>query len=910
MNDTTNGPDNAAARDAISARRHARSKETRRSVVWGERIAGGVITVGGLMVILAVLGIMVFLIRVVAPLMGSGSEVGQVHFQLDTEQDVIWVNGDEFQTLGSVVAAEGRIITFHVPTGAEISRDAFDFDGAVVTAVNGTLDRDDVAFGFDDGTVRFATVGFESASTPRRGLPADARELDARDLIEGRRVFTEVGTGDYRTLGAVNELGEAERISDHPIVAIDYRVGGTRERPTLAFATVDAANQGRVSRSRIRRNMMTGEETVTTTTVELPSMDIEDDASVTGILLSGGADRAIISTDDGLVYRFDLRDFDNPVLAERRRVADEDVAVTAMSYLGGEQSLVVGGSDGSLSVFFQIQSVLMGDPADGDQPLFHAVEGEAGPEIAAQPLREEDGTADGYELVRAREHTPMPAAIQDITEARRDKSFVATDVDGNVWVHHSTSDQVLFEFQRQGDISVPAIGMVFPRSDGAMLVSQRGDLEAWQYRNDHPEITLGTLFGRIWYEGYSQPDWVWQSTAGTDLAEPKYSLVPLVFGTIKAAFYAMLFATPIALMAAIYTSEFVHRRVRSTVKPMMEMMESLPTVVLGFIAALVLAPIVEEWIAAVLLGFIAVPLGLMLGAFGWQMLPTAAVRRLDGVPKFTLMGTAIILTTWLAYLIGPSFESALFYGDFKAWTAGRIGTGSPFMFLILLPVSYLAVAWGFRRTLGHGYRDRLRALPRAAAGRLDALRWVAFLIAAVALSWSVAVLLTALGYDPRGGVIDSYQQRNALVVGMIMAFAVIPNIYTLAEDALNAVPGHLRAGSLATGATPWQTAVWIVLPTAASGVFSAVMMGMGRAVGETMIVVMAAGNTPILEWNIFSGLRTLSANIAIELPEAVKDGTNYRVLFLAALTLFIMTFVINTIAELIRQRFRKRAFQL
>jgi phosphate transport system permease protein len=184
------------------------------------------------------------------------------------------------------------------------------------------------------------------------------------------------------------------------------------------------------------------------------------------------------------------------------------------------------------------------------------------------------------------------------------------------------------------------------------------------------------------------------------------------------------------------------------------------------------------------------------------------------------------------------------------------------------------------------------------------------LAAAMALSYTVATTLTALGYDPRGGFIDSYQQRNALVVGFIMAFAVIPNIYTLAEDALNAVPGHLRAASLACGATPWQTALWVVLPTAASGVFSAVMMGMGRAVGETMIVVMAAGNTPIMEWNVFSGLRTLSANIAIELPEAVKDGTNYRVLFLAALTLFIMTFVINTAAELVRQRFRKRAFQL
>jgi phosphate transport system permease protein len=153
-------------------------------------------------------------------------------------------------------------------------------------------------------------------------------------------------------------------------------------------------------------------------------------------------------------------------------------------------------------------------------------------------------------------------------------------------------------------------------------------------------------------------------------------------------------------------------------------------------------------------------------------------------------------------------------------------------------------------------------------------------------------------------------QRNALVVGFVMGFAVIPNIYTLAEDALNAVPAHLRAGSLATGATPWQTAIWVVLPTAMSGVFAAVMIGMGRAVGETMIVVMAAGNTPVLDWNIFNGLRTLSANIAVELPESVQDGTLYRMLFLAALTLFIMTFVINTAAEIIRQRFRKRAFEL
>ena len=174
----------------------------------------------------------------------------------------------------------------------------------------------------------------------------------------------------------------------------------------------------------------------------------------------------------------------------------------------------------------------------------------------------------------------------------------------------------------------------------------------------------------------------------------------------------------------------------------------------------------------------------------------------------------------------------------------------------------------------------------------------------------VATLLTTVGLDARGGMVSTYVQRNTLVVGFAMGFAVIPIIYTIAEDALNSVPEHLRGASLACGATPWQTATRVILPTAMSGVFAAIMVGMGRAVGETMIVVMAAGNTPIMEWNVFSGLRALSANIAVELPEAVKDGTLYRTLFLAALTLFVMTFVVNTLAEIVRQRFRKRSAQL
>lgn len=879
MNDAA--PTAASTGEASKARRdaraHERSKETRASVIYGDKIAQGVITVGGLLVILAVLGIMVFLLRVVVPLFLPGAQTAEAHYTLETAAELAWINADEFQTLATTVTADGAVSTFHIPTGRTIRSERFDFDGQIATAVGGVLTRDQIAFGFEDGTVRFGSVGFAVTTTPRSRAPEDWEALTSWDYLSGDAVYTAVQTGDLRTIRAAYEIGEPVEISEYPIIAIDYRVGGTVERPTVSFITVDSVGVGRISRATVQRNLMTGEETVRTTTATLPNLP--EGTVVTAVLLASAADRAIVGTDEGILFRYDVRNADNPIMAERRQVFDRDTAVTSLAFLNNELSLVVGGEDGSVDVFFRLQ-------------------------------RPGANSTDGFELVHARTHAPQSAAITNIGVAQRSKSLATLDASGEVWVRHSTSDQVLFRFQRESDAATPAQLMMFPRTNGVLLVDDDGAVDTWRFFEPHAEITPGTLFDRVWYEGYPGPSWTWQSTAGTDVFEPKYSLVPLIFGTLKATFYAMLFALPIALMAAIYTSEFVHRNVRATVKPVMEMMESLPTVVLGFVAALVLAPLVEEWIAAVLLAFISIPLGLMLGAFVWQTLPQRVSLRIEGIPKFIFMFLSIFLTGFLAYRLGPLFEDLLFYGDFKAWTNGNVGTGTPFMFLILLPLFYVLVSQVFHHNWGHHYRLFLRGLDKSAAGGLDIMRWIGFLAAAMIASLLFASLLTLVGFDPRGGFVDTYAQRNALVVGFVMAFAVIPNIYTLAEDALNSVPGHLRAGSLAAGATPWQTAMWVILPTAASGVFSAVMIGMGRAVGETMIVVMAAGNTPIMEWNIFSGLRTLSANIAIELPEAVKDGTNYRTLFLAALTLFVMTFVINTIAELIRQRFRKRAFQL
>ncbi len=863
------------ANSTIAERR--RYKATRRSVLVTDHIAGWTIKVGGVMVILAVVGIMVFLISVAVPLATGGRTLAHQTYEVTPPKETRWLNADEYRTLGLRVTAEGDYSTFHLDTGRPVSSGNLDFGGATATAVGGVVRRDQVAFGFDDGTVLFADLGFDVQVLPASALPSDAPVLNDRDWMGDGAVYSSVPGNQIRRVALSSRTLEPQQVSEHPIIAVDYRVGGTVERPTRSFVTVDAEGVGRLSRSESQVNILTRQVTTRTRTSTLPPLP--PGTEVTAVTMNTLADAVYVASANGEIFRFDARSFDRPVLAERLVAFPEGSTITRMAFLVGEQALVVGGSNGAVDVYFMLQ----------------------------QP---DAGTTDGNRMVKARSHEPHGAAVTGISVSQRSKGLVTKAANGEVWLRHSTSDQVLERYTSPAAEGDGGQLLLTPRIDGVLFVNDRGQADFWTFYHPHPEATLRTIFGKVWYEGYPEPTFTWQSSSGTDVFEPKFSLIPLIFGTIKATVYALFFALPIALLGAIYTSEFVHRRVRETVKPVMEMMEALPTVVLGFIGALILAPIVESWIAAVVLAFVAMPLGLMLAAYLWQLLPIDLAIKLDGLPKFLLMFVVIGLSLYLAYAIGPGFEQLFFYGDFRAWTNGDLGTGTPFMFLILFPLAFLTASWIFGRTIGIAYRDHLRGLPRQQAAVLDLGRWTGLMLAGAGLSFAVASLLTSIGFDPRGGVVDTYVQRNALIVGFVMGFAIIPNIFTLAEDALNSVPSHLRAASLATGATPWQTAKWVILPTAMSGVFAAVMIGMGRAVGETMIVVMAAGNTPILDWNIFNGLRTLSANIAVELPEAVQDGSLYRMLFLAALTLFTMTFAINTLAEVIRQRFRKRAFQL
>lgn len=855
-------------------------RTTRKSVLIADRLADNVITIGGLLVILAVFGILVFLAKEALPLFTGGEEKARESYALAPMPDLIMTSADEYQTVAVRIDATGKVDTFHIDSGRPLAALQLDFGGDVATAVGATIVRDNMAFGFADGSVRFARVALQTQVLRAADMPSGLAKLSEEDYSDGSVVYRKIPGDQVRRIALVAEVKPAQQIAPEgvPIKAISFALGGTVERPTLSYVTFDGNGVGRISRAESRINLMTRAETVTTRSTTLPTLP--EGVKVAKVLLSAQADQVYVGVQDGTVYRFDTRDFAQPVLAETARLTPEGVELGVLGFLIGNQTIVVGGSDGSLRMYFRLQ-------------------------------QEGAKTTDGFTMVMARELEKQPAGIIAYDVSQRRKSLLTLDAAGNLWFRHATSEQTLLKLQQsQTQTAGRMFTLLMPRDDGAVAMNPEGKVDHWRFYVPHPETTAQSVFGKVWYEGYSEPTYTWQSSSGTDLFEPKFSLVPLIFGTLKATLYSLMFAIPIALLAAIYTSEFVHFSVRATVKPVMEMMGSLPTVVLGFIAALLLAPIVESWIASVLLGFIAIPLGLMLSAYLWQILPPQLALRLNGLPKFALMFVVIGLFVWVAHAMGPGFERALFSGDLKAWVNRDVGTGTPFMGLLLWPLSYFAMTVLFNRSIGTRYRMHLRSLTRQQAGRIDGLRWIATAVVSGLVSFGVAMALNAAGFDPRGGVVDTYVQRNALVVGMVMGFAIIPNIYTLAEDALNSVPQQLRAASLAAGATPWQTAIWVVLPTAMSGVFAAVMIGMGRAVGETMIVVMAAGNTPVLDWNIFNGLRTLSANIAVELPEAVAGGTLYRMLFLAALVLFLLTFVINTIAEVIRQRFRKRAFQL
>lgn len=505
------------------------------------------------------------------------------------------------------------------------------------------------------------------------------------------------------------------------------------------------------------------------------------------IVLDKSQENLYLANKQGQIIQYNVRDKEKPILVQTTP-AIEKGHITTLKILTGGISLLIGNSEGKISQWFPVRN------EKNEKPLTHI-----------------------------RDFTSQKSPITHISTEQRRKGFVAADAEGNVGVYYSTAHRTLL-VEKMSDASLKQI-VISPRANNLLAEDEKGKLYLWKVHNEHPEVSWSALWGKVWYESYPKPDYIWQSSSASNDFEPKFSLTPLTFGTIKGALYAMLIAVPLAVFGGIYAAYFMSPKMRGIVKPTVEVMQAIPTVVLGFLAGLWLAPTLEKNLPGTFAMLLIVPAGVLLFAWLWHITPKRFTNWLPDGWHAALLVPVLLFLVWISFSLTTPLEYLFFNGDIRLWL-NKVGI--------------------------------------------------------------------------------TFDQRNALVVGFAMGVAIIPPIFSITEDAVFSVPKHLTTGSLALGATSWQTMTRVVILTASPGIFSAIMIGMGRAVGETMIVLMATGNTPVMDFNLFQGMRTLSANIAVEMPESEYNSTHYRVLFLAALVLFMFTFLVNTAAEIVRHRLRKR----
>ncbi len=420
--------------------------------------------------------------------------------------------------------------------------------------------------------------------------------------------------------------------------------------------------------------------------------------------------------------------------------------------------------------------------------------------VSGQPV-----LAQQYEI----EQVPLQNLLFD---PQNDLFFLVAD--RHIHTFNATTGELL-------DVATTAQQVKSARMLGSVLVlSHEASFSKWQVENPSAATTLASLWQKIWYDGYPEPSYVWQTTSAADSNQAKYSVVPLLMGTLKAAFLAILVALPIGLGAAVYCGFFLPFKVRRIVKPTVELIEMIPSVVIGFVAAIWLMPVAEKYL-----------LGLFLFLF---------------LAPFLLL---------VFSLISNRFQDRLPWG----WES---------LFLVVCVLLFMLLF------------DFAFTVTGEAGTRTAFDHWVI-------------------------GLYQEHINKNTLVLALALGFAIIPTVFTIAEDAINEVPKSLKMASFAMGATQVQTLERIVLVAALPGIIAAAMLGFARAFGETMIVLLVSGNTPVASWDLLEGVRTLTANLAIELPEAQINSTHYRILFFTALLLFTFTFVLNSLAEVLRLRSRR-----
>jgi phosphate transport system permease protein len=895
----------------------SRRRKTHPWVRAGDALARAVITLGGIGTILAVLAVAVFLLAVALPLfqparltlerpssvVGGATAPSSAAPPLaagDEDAVATCLGADEAGVVAWLFDAHavakpgdssdaGLVRVFSIADGTPLlTRTAAECGLAHATTIQMLPGGIQAVVGFDDGAFRIGRLGLESTFLAADTLPPGVAGLAAGSaMARDDTVIVRAHSGQYATVRWVNEFDAPASTSlQRPVIDADITMlsGGP------LVAALDAAGQVRVETISSRRNLLTDELVTSASGSTIDAKQADAAGSGGGFVprfvrVSELGDQLFLIAVDGSARRYEIRDPESPVLMESFDAAADGHKVTSVARVFGGNSLAVGDSAGVVRVLFATR------PADA-------------------------AATDGLQMAAAKVFEAVAGdgpdhGITALAPSPRSRLLAVADASGGIRLVQTTTGATAASLRGgdPGGLEAPARQMLIAPRENRLLAADGARLAAWTLNAGYPEVSWRSLFGRVWYGKYPTHVHAWETT-GHESFESKFGLVPLIFGTLKATLYSMLFATPIAILAAIFASQFMHPRWKARIKPTIEMMASLPSVVLGFVAGLIFAPIIERSLMTMLAGLFCVPLTLLTGAFFWQLLP-AGWRSRYAAWRFPIMAAvAMPAGCVVARLAAAPMERLLFNGNVAAWLDGRGGSGFGGWVLALLPLAGVLSAMLVGRFVNPWLRRHSAGWSQHRAAVASLGTFAIGIALAVALAVAAASFLDALRLDTRGGLFGTYVQRNALIVAIGMSFAIIPLIFTIADDALSSVPDHLRSASLGAGATPWQTAVRVIVPAAASGLFSAVMIGLGRAVGETMIVLMAAGNTPLMGWNLFNGFQTLSAAIATELPEAARGSAHYRVLFLAALTLFAMTFVVNTAAEIVRQRFRRRSHEL
>ena len=735
-------------------------------------------TFGGLSVIIAISVIFFYLASVVVPIFLPAQMGTPQKFSLprvtqaapatpQTQEATVYLTSEEQAEIGVSMSNRGSVTFFDLRDGKPLAAEQATLPkGVGITSFSaGDPSQQAVAYGLSDGRALLLRQTFKVSFVQDPANP----DKDIRTI----------------TPGIAYPLGKMPLVVDEAGRALKHLAVQHHDEETTAVALTE---DGRLLLAAYAgsTNLITGEVATERTAAELPPVP---HGEIRQLLLEVKQRDLYVLHGDRYMTHYDVMDKARPRLIQTVALVPEGERITAATILSGGFSLIVGTTKGDLSQWFQVRD------AQNNNHLTHI-----------------------------RSFEPMQGSVTTLAPEHFRKGFLAGDDKGNIGLYYATSRRLLFNHSI-GDDPVRVAGIA-PRGNAIMVEVAGNAVIAAKVENDYPEVSFHSLWQKVWYESYPEPEYNWQSSAATSDFEPKFSLAPLTFGTIKAAFYAMLVAVPLAVLGAVFAAYFMSPKMRGVVKPSIEIMEALPTVILGFLAGLWLAPFVDNNLAGTLLAVFLLPFSFVITAYLWHLLPEHIARRIPPGWEAALLMPVIVAVVYLAIQLGHPIEAAWFGGDMPHWMSNELG-------------------------------------------------------------WN-------------------YEQRNSLVVGIAMGFAVIPTIFSIAEDAVFSVPKHLTSGSLALGATRWQTLYNVVLLTASPGIFSAVMIGMGRAVGETMIVLMATGNTAVMDLSVFTGFRTLSANIGVEMPEAAVGTAHYRLLFFSALVLFAFTFVVNTLAELVRQRLREK----